>query len=149
MATETTPAASHGKFDAVFTVAEGRRDSWQRIHSLGQAWSAARASGKDAGRLKTELSTILAVLAPVETLFSYPGPLARKLKERLDRDDATGFAEQARRISRAVLGGTYRRERNADVDSTDDNGEATLQSRAPVYARGDGSGAERLYFELL
>ena len=147
MATENKPAATYGKFDAFFSIAEGRRDSWQRLHALGQAWAAAQAGGKETARLQTELSATLATLGPVETLFAYPGPLVKKLKEKLDRGDASGFAETARRVGRALLGGTYRRER-AGVESSDENGDASLESRAPAYGRGDGA-ANRPYFELL
>src|SRR5688572_16711196 len=148
MATETKPAAEQGKFDSIFAVAEGRRDSWQRLHALGRAWAAAQAGGKDAERLKTEAAVTLATLGSLESFFCYPGPLVRKLKEKLDRGDAVGFAELARRISRSLLGGTYRRER-AEAEPSDENGgEAPLHSRMPSYAR-TGAGADRPYFEVL
>src|SRR3954454_6374309 len=134
------------RFDVFFTAAQTRRDDWQRLHSLGQAWSAATGANRDAGKLVAEAKQVLTALEVLENYYAYPGPtLMQRLRERLDTGDSAGFAESARRVARALLGGTYRRDDSVwelSEEEPSDN-----RSRAPSYAR--GTVADRLYFEVL
>ena len=142
LTTATTP-----KFDAFYTAVENRRDDWQRLHGLGQAWAAAAAANRDPAKLIAESKQLLSELHALENYYAYPGPFVmRQLGERLDAGDCGGFAELARRVARAVLGGTYRRDQGA-WDLSDDEEASGAPSRAPSYAR-DGR-PDRLYFEVL
>ena len=134
------------KFDTFYTAAQTRRDDWQRLQSLGQAWGAAAAAQRDCSKLVSEAKQLLKELEPLENYYAYPGvTLTQRLRERLDSGDCAGFAELSRRMARALLGGTYRRE-DAATDLADEEA-AETRSRAPSYTR-EGH-AERLYFEVL
>jgi arginine decarboxylase len=137
----TTP-----KFDAFYTAVENRRDDWQRLHGLGQAWAAAAVAHRDCAKLIAESKRQLSELEVLENYYAYPGPvLMQRLRERLEGGDCAGFAELARRVARAVLGGTYRRDDGAWDMAEEDASET--RSRAPSYARGGQQ--DRLYFEVL
>src|SRR4051794_27722462 len=137
------------RFDALLTAAGNRRDDWQRLHALAQTCSAAAVDGNEAARRKLagEALELLTSLEPLEHFWAYPGPArVQKLREKLEAEDATGFGDAVKRMARAVLGGTYRRDDSLWGDSLD--GESTNgKSRAPVYTR--GGGRDRLYFEVL
>jgi arginine decarboxylase len=146
MASKDASRADTPRFDVFFTAAQGRRDNWQRLHSLGQAWAAAAGANRDAGKLVTEAKEVLSGLEVLENYYAYPGPLLmQRLRERLDGGDSAGFAELARRVARALLGGTYRRDDS--VWDVSDEEPSDNRSRAPSYARGNG--ADRRYFEVL
>src|SRR5947207_12452711 len=99
------------RFDVFFTAAQSRRDNWQRLHGLGQAWAAAASSQRDAGKLVAEAKQLLGELEALENFYAYPGnALMQRLRERLEDGEGAGFAELARRVARALLGGTYRRD---------------------------------------
>jgi len=138
----TTP-----RFDAFFTAVESRRDDWQRLFGLAQACAAAASADRDIAKLSAGAKDLLAELEVLENYYAYPGPLLmQKLKDTLGDGDWTGFAELARRVARAVLGGTYRHDHGA-WDITADDEAAEMRSRAPSYARDDR--AQRPYFEVL
>jgi len=50
----TSQNSSTPKFDQFFTAAQSRRDDWQRLQSLAQAWSAAGGSGSGGHSLLVE-----------------------------------------------------------------------------------------------
>jgi arginine decarboxylase len=142
------------RFDAFLTAAEHRRDDWQRLQALAQAWAAAVEGGNDAARasLLAEIFDLLRRLEPIEGLWAFPGPARlRKLRDKLAAgSDASGCAEMARRLAKAVLGGTDRRDESLWTDAAGpsaDGDSGETRSRAPGYAR-DGI-PERLYFEVL
>src|SRR4051812_39935685 len=96
----TTP-----RFDAFLTAAENRRDNWQRLHGLAQAWAAVAGDSRDPARAKMleELRPLLTQLETLESYFAYPGPqLLQKLRGKLKSGDASSFADLARRIAKAV-----------------------------------------------
>src|SRR5215207_331310 len=139
-------AASMPRFDAFLTAVEKRRDSWQRLHALAQAWASVPAQFEDSSRVHRagEAERLLAEIQTLEEYFAYPGPaLMQRLREKMASRDATAFAECARRVGKAVLAGTYRRDETV-WDADEEAAEA--RSRAPGYARG---AADRLYFEVL
>src|SRR3954469_15622113 len=146
---QTTPSQSP-RFDQFLTAVENRRDNWQRLHGLAQAWAALPTDRRDPGRLDliNEAKQVLSQLETLEGYYAYPGPaLIQRLRERVSSGDAAGFADLARRVAKTVLAGTYRRDSSA-WDADEDSADA--KSRAPVYARGgNGSGHDRLYFEVL
>ena len=136
------------RFDAVLTAAENRRDDWQRVQALAQAWSAAAGAGDGAaGKLADDLEQLLARLEPLESLWAFPGVArVQKLRASVAGGDARGCAGAARRLAKAVLGGNYRRDDSLWGDASLD-GAAEAKSRAPSYAQ-DGQ-TDRLYFEVL
>src|SRR5687767_10191501 len=146
MKEQSTPRPWFPRFDACLTAAGNRRDDWQRLQGLAQACAAAADGGNDAARtdLAAEAREVLARLEPLESLWAFPGPvLMKKLRDKLAGGDATGCAELARRLAKAVLGGTYRRDESLWAGGAD-NGAAEEKYRAPSYA-GDGKPG-RLYF---
>src|SRR5687767_5970660 len=146
MKEQTTAAASPPRFDVFLTAAENRRDDWQRLQALAQAAGIADDSGARS-KLAREAQELLARLDVLESLWAYPGPvLMQKLRERIAGDDAAGSADLARRLAKAVLGGTYRGDERAWSDSVAEDA-AERKSRAPTYGR-DGQ-VDRLYMEVL
>src|SRR3954451_20694852 len=143
---QASSSASTPRFDVFFTAAQSRRDDWQRLHGLGQAWAAAASAKKNPAKLTEEARQLLAELEVLENFYAYPGAsLMQRLKERLKDGDSAGFADLACRVARAVLGGTYRREESVWDLGEDEAIEA--RSRAPSYARGNDG--DRRYFEVL
>src|SRR4051812_34235652 len=143
---QTKSASPTPRFDQFFTAAGSRRDEWQRLQGLGQAWTAAAAAQRDPAKLVAQAKQLLNELEPLETYFAYPGPsLMQRLHEKIDAGDHAGFAELSRRTARSLLGGGYRRDEKAWEAAEDENGEN--RSRAPSDA-GNGQ-KERLYFEVL
>ena len=135
------------RFDALLTAAETRRDDWQRVQALAQAWSAAGGDEPASHRLAGELEQLLARLEPLESLWAFPGIVrVQKLRAKVAGGDARGCSELARRLAKAVLGGTYRRDDSLWADASDDV-DAGARSRAPSYAQ-DGE-TDRHYFEVL
>src|SRR5688572_30174123 len=138
MSSKDGSSAETPRFDSVMAAAEGRRDDWQRLQSLTQAWAAAGAGAAAGPKLSREAQELLSSLKPLESFWAFPGPvLMQKLRARISGGDASGAAVLARRLAKAVLGGTYRRDdslwsENGDEESTE------AKSRAPSYARGDG-----------
>lgn len=140
---------SQPRFDSVLTAAENRRDDWQRLHALAQACASAVASGNQTAgtQLAVEAGELLARLEMLETFWAFPGPArVGKLRERLEARDLARMAASARRLGKALLGGTYRRDDALWSDALDE-GTPGGASRAPSYAR-DGE-HDRLYFEVL
>src|SRR5918993_1102331 len=111
MTSKDGTSAGKPKFDSVLTAVENRRDDWQRLQSLTQAWSAASGDPTAASKLSREAQELFARLETLESLWAFPGPvLVQKLRDKLTGGDATGCAEFTRRLAKAVLGGTYRRD---------------------------------------
>jgi arginine decarboxylase len=149
MASTDATNARVPRFDGFLTAAESRRDDWQRLQGLAQAWSSAAAGGDQnaARRLALEAGDLLGKLEPLAGLWAFPGPVhMQKFRDRIAADDAKGFCELARPLAKAVLGGTYRQDDSLWSDAPED-GAAGAKSRAPAYAR-DGR-PDRLYFEVL
>src|SRR3954471_18983008 len=114
MTLRSTSNPSMPRFDAFLTAAENRRDDWQRLQSLAQAWCAADGDDGAAAKLSGEAQELLSRLETLGGLWAFPGPvLMQKLRDKLTAKDATGCAGLARRLAKAVLGGTYRRDENA------------------------------------
>src|SRR5690242_14431778 len=125
-----TPTATVPRFDAFFTAVGSRRDDWQRLHGLAQAWAAATTAGRDAAKLIEEEKQLFAKLEVLENYYAYPGPLLmQRLRDRLNGADCAGFSELARRVARAVLGGTYHRDEGVWELADEDSAES--RSRAP------------------
>src|SRR4051794_7558584 len=99
------------RFDAVLTAAEKRRDDWQWLLAVAQACRGAADAGDAAtqAKLSNEAQTLLTSLERLESFWAFPGlAMLHRLREKLTSGDSTGFAEMARRLARALLGGTYR-----------------------------------------
>src|SRR4051812_26346881 len=146
----STSNPSTPRFDAFLTAAENRRDEWQRLQGLTQAWSVAVEAGADtsaAGKLAQDARATLARLEPLESFWAYPGAaLVQRLRDKLFAGDAGACVESVQRVAKAVLGGAYRRDEGLWTDGND--GElADAKSRAPSYARNGRH--DRLYFEIL
>src|SRR5688500_17305410 len=115
MNSQATSNSSMPRFDVFLTAVENRRDNWQRLHGLAQARAAVPSDSdrRDAGRLHLfeECRQLLAQLEPLENCYAYPGPaLMERLREKLAAGDVTAFADLARRLAKALLGGTFRRD---------------------------------------
>jgi arginine decarboxylase len=137
------------KFDAFLTAAENRRDDWQRLQGLAQARAAAAEGGDDAAvrKLTGEARDLLERIEPLETFWAFPGPArVRNLLEDLGNGNPRGCSDTARRLAKALLGGTYRADESLWADVGED-GAARARSRAPSYAQ--AGRPDRLYFEVL
>lgn len=138
------------RFDMLLTAVEHRRDDWQRLLAIAHACVAAAGDATARARLVGEAEALLASLERLESFWAFPGlAMLAKLREKLASGDAAGFAESTRRLARAVLGGTYRRDESLWSEQPEEEAADNL-SRAPSYARNGVAGKpDRLYFELL
>ena len=105
--------------------------------------SEARSGKRGGGRAATEAA--LAEVRALEDFFAYPGVrLMKTLAERISGDDALGVGRLARRISGALLSGSYRYD-SSEWESSDDDSE-NVPDRLPFDTSG---GTHRPYFETL
>src|SRR4030095_8915504 len=99
MTSNDASQAAVPRFDAFLTAAENRRDDWQRLQALTQAWSAAASGGEaQAGpKLAGETLELLGRLGPLEGLWAFPGPARmQELREKVAGGNADGSAKLAR-----------------------------------------------------
>jgi arginine/lysine/ornithine decarboxylase len=142
MATQT-PGATH--LDHFFSTTAARLDRWRELNAKAQTWAAEAERGKQRdGRAAVEAG--LVDLNALEDFFAYPGPrLMKALADRVSSDDAGSVGRLVRRISGALLSGSYRYE-SGEWETTDDNDEAPAERLSPTLGGGD---AHRPYFETL
>ena len=93
---------------SLFSSSAARLDRWRELNAKAQTWAAEARSGKrGGGRAATEAA--LAEVRALEDFFAFPGVrLMKSLAERISGDDALGVGRLARRISGALLSGSYR-----------------------------------------
>jgi arginine decarboxylase len=141
--TNETKSATH--LDHFFSTSAARLDRWRDLNAKAQAWAADAQSGKPrAGRAAVEAA--LVELYALEDFFAYPGPLLMKaLAERISSGDALGVGRLVRRMSGALLSGSYRYDRG-EWDTADDAGDTPPERLSPSLTGGD---AHRPYFETL
>ena len=135
MVTATTPHLDH-----FFSTSSARLDRWRELNAKAQAW-AAGARGERAA-----VEAALVQVRALEDFFAYPGPrLMKILAERIAADDASGVARLVRRMSGALLSGSYRYD-TGEWETADDATD-TVADRAPLAP--GGIEARRPYFETL
>ena len=139
MATTTAQNLDH-----FFSSSAARLDRWRELNAKAQAWAAEARSGKrGGGRAATEAA--LAEVRALEDFFAFPGVrLMKSLAERISSDDALGVGRLARRISGALLSGSYRYDSGEWESSDEDSG--NVPDRLPFDTSG---GTHRPYFETL
>ena len=105
--------------DHFFSSSAARLDRWRELNAKAQTWAAEARSGKrGGGRAATEAA--LAEVRALEDFFAFPGVrLMKSLAERISGDDALGVGRLARRISGALLSGSYRYD-SSEWESSDD-----------------------------
>jgi arginine decarboxylase len=132
-------------FDHFFSTTAARLDRWRELNARAQTWAADAQSGKPrVGRAAVEAA--LVELHVLEEFFAYPGPrLMNVLSERISSDDALGVGRMVRRLSDALLSGSYRYD-GGEWDTADDAEDAAPARLSPRF--GDGE-AHRPYFETL
>ena len=141
MATTSTTAQN---LDHFFSSSAARLDRWRELNAKAQAWAAEARSGKrGGGRAATEAA--LAEVRALEDFFAFPGVrLMKSLAERISSDDALGVGRLARRISGALLSGSYRYDSGEWESSDEESG--NVPDRLPFDTSG---GTHRPYFETL
>src|SRR5882672_1140317 len=142
MATASTGVRS---LDHFFSSSAARLDRWRELNAKAQTWAAAARTGKP-GATRAAVEAALAEVRPLEDFFAYPGArLINALAERIAGDDAMGVGRMVRRISGALLSGTYRHD-TGEWETADDAG-GGMADRAPL-APGHAE-TYRPYFETL
>jgi arginine decarboxylase len=127
-----------------FSLAEGRRDRWSLLNDRARTWTQVR--GRVSEKVKGEAAGLLAEITPLEGFFAYPGArILGILKERLNDDDAEGFAHLAQKILTALLSESFRRETAAW--DTDEEAETAAGDRLEAYF--GKMDTHRPYFEVL
>ncbi len=131
--------------DHLFSTSAARNDRWRELNAAAQTWAADfSAATKKKGREAVE--SALAMVRPLEDYFAYPGQaLMKTVSDRIAEEDAVGVARLIRRISGALLSGSYRqngRDWEAEGEGTD-----SLPDRLPPSM--DRPESHRPYFETL
>jgi len=140
-----SPTTSTAKLDHFFSSSSARLDRWRELNARAQAWAAQARSGKSGGE-RAAVEAALAEVRALEDFFAYPGlRLMKALAERIADDDAMGVARLARRLSSALLSGSYRYD-TTQWDTADETAPA-VADRLPLAP--DGGEARRPYFETL
>src|SRR6187549_2670224 len=102
----TSPGVQN--LDHFFSSSAARLDRWRELNAKAQAWAADARSGKSRGG-RSAVEAALADVRGLEDFFAFPGlRLMNALAERVASDDALGTGRLVRRISGALLSGSYR-----------------------------------------
>ncbi|MCA3220083.1 MAG: decarboxylase [Burkholderiales bacterium] len=141
----TTEGSTGTRLDHFFSASAARLDRWRDLNAKTQAWAAEAHGGKlREGRAVVEAA--LRELSALEELFAYPGQrLMKSLAERIGSDDALGVGRMVRRMSGALLSGSYRYD-SGEWEPADDATDGTPERLSPVFG---GGSAHRPYFETL
>ena len=131
--------------DHFFSSSAARLDRWRELNARAQSW-AAEARGGNPRQGRPAVESALGDLVALEDFFAYPGPrLMKALAERISADDAMGVARMVRRISGALLSGSYRHD-GSEWETADDAADAAPERLSPTFSGGD---THRPYFETL
>src|SRR3954464_4759304 len=105
MATTSTAAQN---VDHFFSSSAARMDRWRELNARAQAWAADARSNKSRGA-RAAVEAALAEVRGLEDFFAFPGlRLMNALAERIASDDALVTGRLVRRMSGALLSGSYR-----------------------------------------
>jgi arginine decarboxylase len=140
-----SPTTSTPHLDHFFSSSAARLDRWRELNARAQTWAAAAPGGKP-GSARAAVEAALVELYALEDFFAYPGPrLMKALAERISGDDALGVGRMVRRISGALLSGSYRYD-GGEWEMADDAVDAMPERLSPTFSGGD---THRPYFETL
>jgi arginine decarboxylase len=141
MATKGKAVEQHTPtIDQILIMHSARSDRWRDVTHLAAGWAAGRND-------RVALESAIGAIEPVEEYYAYPGAvLLNALKERIARNDASGAAQLARRISNALLTRSYR-ERLGEWDVHDNTAASEVADVLPPLQA--EVGAHRPYFEVL
>jgi len=133
------------QLDHFFSSSAARLDRWRELNARAQTWAAQAKSGKPAGG-RAAVEAALVELNALEDFFAYPGPrLMKALAERISSDDALGVGRMVRRISGALLSGSYRYD-GGEWEMSDEAVDSPPERQSPTFSGGD---SHRPYFETL
>ena len=137
----TTSKTQAEPLDHFFSASAARMDRWRELNAKAQSWAAApQGDGRPA------VEQALAKVCAMEDFFAYPGPrLMKSLQDRISDGDAFGVGRLVRRLSGALLSGSYRYDGN-EWETADDGEPSTPDRSAAVM---EGGEARRPYFETL
>jgi arginine decarboxylase len=122
-----------------------RLDRWRELNARAQTW-AAEARGGSPRDVRAAVEAALTEVRPLEDFFAYPGAhLMNALAERIASDDALGVSRLVRRMSGALLSGSYRYD--SGEWETSDEGSPSVADRLPLAP--EGAENRRPYFETL
>ena len=138
-------ASNSTHLDHFFSSSAARLDRWRDLNAKAQAWAAEAKSAKPrAGRAAVE--SALADLRDLEDFFAFPGHrLMKSLGERISSDDALGVGRMVRRMSGALLSGSYRYDGN-EWEAMDDVADSAPERLPGAFGSGE---SHRPYFETL
>jgi len=143
MSSTAKPAAG-GSLSNVFAASAKRADHWRELNALARAW--ATAAAPQAEKLRGDAGAIFAGLARLEPSWAFPGArLVGAIGAALEARDAATFARLVRRVSGALLSGSFRHEESA-WDPGAEIEQHLLESASPATP---GTTLQRPYFEVL
>jgi len=141
----SSPSTGTAKLDHFFSSSSARLDRWRELNARAQAWAAEPQGGKSRDG-RTAVEAALVELRALEDFFAYPGPrLMKALTERINSDDALGVGRMVRRMSGALLSGSYRYD-GGEWETADDAADAPPERLSPTFSGGE---SYRPYFETL
>ncbi len=131
--------------DHFFSTSAARLDRWRELNAQAQTWAAESRCGKHGGG-RAAVESALAAVRPLEDFFAYPGSrLMKILAERIASDDALSVARMLRRMSGALLSGSYRYD-SGEWEASDESSGTTPER---LSASLEGGESHRPYFETL
>ena len=124
------PSPRAPNLDHFFSSSAARLDRWRELNAKAQAWAADARGGKPGGA-RAAVEAALAEVRPLEDFFAFPGlRLMKTLAERIASDDALGTGRLVRRMSGALLSGSYRND-SGEWESSDDSA-GSVPDRMPL-----------------
>ncbi len=130
---------SPNRIDQFFAGPGARSDQWRNLAELAEAWFAGSGT-------REEFESALGDMTSTEEFHAYPGSeLMNALRDHVAADDPSATAALVRRITRALLTRSYRR--NTDEwNAQEDSEEVSSDVLPPALGR---EGTHRPYFEVL
>jgi len=141
-----TAVTTSPNLDNIFATSAIRLDRWRDLNAKAQAWAAAARGGNPKGG-RAAVEAALAEVRPLEDFFAYPGHrLMNALAEQISDGDAFGVGRLVRRLSGALLSGSYRYN-SGEWDTAEDTSGSSLPDRQPLSP--EGAESRRPYFETM
>jgi len=132
-----------------FNATQQRMDTWSHLRYLTEALTDPGAVPGVTRRLREQIGRDLALLAPIESYWAFPGvQVFKRIGSLLERGDDAGLQRLVLRTVRTLVGGTYRR-RPVSLLGGDDTEPETVAKRPSDLPSEEEAKIERPYFEVL
>ncbi len=133
----------------IYNASQIRLDNWNRLKNIIARLYNASQNGRDTEQLKEHANQLLEQLFPIEMFWAFPGRQAfQQLREYLWANDYKKLNQIVRRIVRALMSNSYRRNQ-VDLGLLQDERNDQLLNEKENDKETDSKKTTRPYFEVL